>query len=236
MTNKTVASNLWINLYVLVAIAHIMSIVIGHDMLNMVSKYLLMPVLFVFVLSASGSPLNMRMPVLIAVFFSWVGDAFLMFTERDPMYFTLGLAGFLLAHISYIVAFRKWRDPGQARPWQWKFSLLVIAYAIGLCIMVYPGLGDMRIPVILYAAVISAMCIAANGRYGRTNVYSYGFVLAGAVIFVASDSMIAWNTFYQPFALSRLLIMCTYIIAQYLIVTGLLQHRQNETAHTDASV
>lgn len=231
MSGKPNTQNFWINIYILVAIAHIMSIVINHDTLNMMTKYALMPVLFIYVLTDSSATLNMRMPLLIAVFFSWVGDVFLMFTDRDPLYFMLGLGAFLCAHISYIVAFRKWRTAGISHRWQSVFALIIMAYATGLCLVVYPGLGDMRIPVIVYAVVIAAMSITANSRYKRTSAYSYAFVLAGALIFVASDSMIAWSTFYRPFALSGLLIMITYIIAQYLIITGIIQHARIQPEH-----
>jgi uncharacterized membrane protein YhhN len=45
-------------------------------------------------------------------------------------------------------------------------------------------------------------------------------VLAGAILFVLSDSMIAINRFTQPFELARIAIMSSYITAQYLIAVG----------------
>jgi len=48
----------------------------------------------------------------------------------------------------------------------------------------------------------------------------YLLVLAGAILFVLSDSMIAINRFTQPFELARIAIMSSYITAQYLIAIG----------------
>jgi uncharacterized membrane protein YhhN len=43
-----------------------------------------------------------------------------------------------------------------------------------------------------------------------------------AVLFVSSDSLVAFNKFYNPLVLSSFIIMITYLIAQYLIVSGIL--------------
>jgi uncharacterized membrane protein YhhN len=45
---------------------------------------------------------------------------------------------------------------------------------------------------------------------------------------MASDSMLAINKFMQPLPFASLLIMTTYILAQYLIVEGAIKHYQTE--------
>jgi uncharacterized membrane protein YhhN len=47
--------------------------------------------------------------------------------------------------------------------------------------------------------------------------------ILGAVLFVSSDSLVAFNKFYNPLVLSSFIIMITYLIAQYLIVSGILK-------------
>jgi hypothetical protein len=47
-----------------------------------------------------------------------------------------------------------------------------------------------------------------------------------AVLFVSSDSLVAFNKFYNPLVLSSFIIMITYLIAQYLIVSGILKLNQ----------
>jgi uncharacterized membrane protein YhhN len=84
-------------------------------------------------------------------------------------------------------------------------------------------LGDFRIPVIVYAVVILSMLAAALNRYGKVNGLSFMLVSLGALLFVASDSMIAINKFYEKFDFARILIMATYLLGQYLIATGSLR-------------
>jgi hypothetical protein len=53
-------------------------------------------------------------------------------------------------------------------------------------------------------------------------------VLAGAFLFVISDSSIAINKFSHHFANAGIVVMTTYLIAQYLIVLGYIrQFRKN---------
>jgi uncharacterized membrane protein YhhN len=100
---------------------------------------------------------------------------------------------------------------------------LVILYGMVLIYILYNHLGDMRIPVIVYAVVILTMLTSALNREKKVNKQSFLLVLLGALFFVLSDSLIAINKFAFPFALSRIAIMSTYITAQYLIALGCLK-------------
>jgi uncharacterized membrane protein YhhN len=84
----------------------------------------------------------------------------------------------------------------------------------------YDDLADMRLPVIAYAIVILTMLAGAINRIEKVKTESYYLVLTGAILFVISDSVIAVNKFSHQFKSSGIFIMSTYVIAQYLIVTG----------------
>jgi uncharacterized membrane protein YhhN len=96
----------------------------------------------------------------------------------------------------------------------------VLLFGAGLVSYLYNDLGEMKIPVISYAFVILLMLSGAINRIEKVNRKSFCLVLAGAILFVLSDSSIAINKFSRPFEYSSLVIMLTYITAQYLIVTG----------------
>jgi len=49
-------------------------------------------------------------------------------------------------------------------------------------------------------------------------------VSSGAILFVISDGVIAVNKFAFEVPGERILVMSTYIAAQYLIIRGLLEH------------
>jgi uncharacterized membrane protein YhhN len=51
-------------------------------------------------------------------------------------------------------------------------------------------------------------------------------VFTGAILFMVSDSLIAITKFLSGFDLAGLAIMSTYMGAQFLIIEGLLAHRE----------
>jgi len=96
----------------------------------------------------------------------------------------------------------------------------VIIYGLVLVFYLYDDLAEMKLPVIIYAAVILTMLSGAINRIEKVNRKSYYLVLAGAILFVISDSSIAINKFSHQFECSGIVVMSTYIVAQFLIVTG----------------
>lgn len=169
--------------------------------------------------------------LILGLFFSWLGDIFLMFPREQysestaKLLFIAGLAAFLIAHIQYILLFLKdLRNKIDlslvtSKPYT---SLPFLIYGIGLLWFLYPHLAVMKIPVTLYAITIIAMLILAFNRKGFVSNSSYLLVFIGAILFVISDSTIAVTLFYKHFTLDRLVIMSTYIVAQLLITYGVV--------------
>ncbi|MFI5172531.1 MAG: lysoplasmalogenase [Chitinophagales bacterium] len=216
---------LFLNLYLIVAVAHLFSIVTESETIREITKYLLMPLLMLHVYFGFRNAFRMILPLLTTLFFCWMGDIVLLYSNRNENYFLIGLAAFLLGHIFYIISFNKYvihlRSLIRRKPWIIIFPLI---YSASVVIILYAYLGDMKIPVIAYSAVITLMGISAINRFGRTNLYSFIFVLCGAVFFMISDTLIAIDKFYLPIESGSLLIMFTYIVAQFLIISGLRLH------------
>lgn len=163
--------------------------------------------------------------VLVAFFFSWIGDNFLMFMGKDEIYFFAGVGGFFIAQLSYIYIFSKYSEHGGRGYLQRNLIIgfLFIAYVAGIYYLLYPGLEGLMKPIILiYALSLIGMSMMALNRHTRVNHASYLLVFIGSVLFVISDSMIALNKFYVEFSLAGFWIMITYIAAQYLIMRGLI--------------
>jgi len=160
-------------------------------------------------------------PLLIsALFFSWIGDVVLLFANQGVIYFIIGLVSFLIAHLFYIVLFSKLQKVTTIK--YKRFIPLIILYLVGFLYFLWEKLGGMKIPVIIYALVISTMLLVAIKGYFTWNSKSGKLLLIGAVFFVLSDSILAINKFYVPIYLSSFWIMSTYITAQFLIVKGVL--------------
>lgn len=216
-------SQLFLSGYLVAAIIHIFSLGAGYEIAGMVTKILLMPLLILYVLTEAEGHRKKVFLLIVALLFSWAGDVALLNSEKE-MYFMIGLAAFLCAHIAYIFVFRKLSDNTvKAKP-RYVYWIPFFVYAILLLLIVYPSLGDMLLPVLMYAIAISAMGIAAAERKNKTNTYSFILVLTGAVSFILSDSLIALNRFYKPLDFASIEIMLTYIIAQYNIAAGCLHH------------
>jgi uncharacterized membrane protein YhhN len=188
---------------------------------DVISKALIILILIVLFLDNSGriNTWTQRM-ILIALLFSWFGDIALELDANKDMMFMTGLAFFLLAQVSYFIAFILTPGPGRPVYMLLMMILPVVAYGLFLVAFLYNDLGEMRLPVIIYAMVIMAMLAAALTRAGKTGRTSFWLVLAGAALFVLSDSLLAVNKFSYALPAGSVLIMSTYVLGQYLIVTG----------------
>jgi len=138
--------------------------------------------------------------------------------------FIAGLAAFLVAHVFYIVAYHKTgAASGELKPVDTIKIVVLGAILIGI---LFPKLGGMMIPVLAYAMVLLAMALWAHKRRGATSARSFMLVSSGAILFVISDGVIAVNKFVFEVPGERILVMSTYIAAQYLIIRGLLEHER----------
>ena len=219
--------------YFVLAGIHLFALLAGESFnwLILITKPLLLLLLIaIFYLQSKSSSGNFKKLVLAALFLSWLGDVLLLFQQSDANFFLAGLVSFLAAHIFYILAFRKTTLHHsltiiKEKPW---LILLFVAYGAGFYFLIRNGLGEMKVPVMLYMVVILMMSLVALNRFRRVEYHSFVLVFAGALSFMASDSLLAINKFYVSFPLSGFLIMLTYIIAQYLIVKGTLAQLASE--------
>jgi uncharacterized membrane protein YhhN len=197
----------------------------GHEMVMMASKPFIMLTLMAHYFSSVIRPLYV---VLGALFFCWMGDILLMFVEQTELFFIAGLASFLIGHVLYILCYQRLRSAGSMVlliTQRLRFSLPIVLAGSGLLMLLFPYLGDMKIPVTIYALVIVVMSITALSRYGLTTASSFWSVFSGALLFMLSDSLLAINKFYSPFSASAFFIMATYCTAQWLIVKGIIAHQ-----------
>lgn len=216
-------------LYFLTAFIYIFIPLNTEILPDVIVKALIIPVLIIILYINSGKELSrLHMMMFAGLIFSWAGDITLEFASDNGNMFILGLIFFLLAHIMYLSVFMT--TPGKNSIFSKRKYLLipVLIFGSGLVVSLYNDLGEMKIPVILYAVVILLMLTGAINRIDKVNKRSYLLVLAGAILFVISDSSIAINKFSMPFKGSSIVIMTTYIIAQYLIIQGYIHQYRKE--------
>jgi uncharacterized membrane protein YhhN len=158
----------------------------------------------------SAAPPSYRYLVVAGLLFSLAGDVFLMM-PRDR--FVRGLASFLVAHVFYIAAF--WPE-GTRAPSLWVGAVLVVYGALMLGLL-WPRLGKLKVPVLIYVLVILLMAWQASNRWLGAGPGGSAFAAAGALLFVASDSLLAWNRFKGSFRAAQAYVLGTYFAAQWLI-------------------
>ncbi len=200
-------------------LAYIVAGILQNQRLQLFTKPLLIPLLMLWVwLSVTFT--RSRSLILAALFLSFAGDVFLLFEYKNPLLFIPGLASFLLTHILYIIYFLSLPNGKtsllKTAPY---LGLLVLAYGVALIYILFPSLGALKIPVVVYAAVIMSMLLTSLHIYFRVSKPAGALFIAGACFFVLSDSLLAFNKFHSPLAFP-FLIMLTYCTAQYLIVKG----------------
>ena len=84
-----------------------------------------------------------------------------------------------------------------------------------------PGLGRMLLPVGVYIFVISCMSASAL-LFSMSNGRGAWWAFAGSLLFVFSDFVLALQLFRTPFKHGRLIVMASYIPAQFLLALGIL--------------
>ena len=159
--------------------------------------------------------------------FALTGDVLLIYAGLNKTYFMYGLIAFLLCHIFYTSAF--YLDFKSAPELDKKGARIAIflcaILAIGYYFFLRPHLGIMKLPVMIYVLFISMMMMMASFRNLRVNTISFKLILFGAMFFLLSDSILAYNKFVQPINYAGIWIMATYMIAQYLITLGALERK-----------
>ena len=212
-------------LFWIIAWFDIIGLIFNLGPVHFIMKPLLMPVLIFSILLFTHNTAG-RIKMIGALFFSFLGDVFLLLEGKDPLFFIVGLCCFLVTHIFYIRWFRQLSISRRSLIKDHPYVIFIIlAYTASLLYVLVPGLGELIIPVILYACIISTMLYFSLCISYSISKFTRYLILAGTICFVLSDSLLAMNKFYKPFPFAAAIVMFTYCMAQYYIVKGFIRNR-----------
>lgn len=171
-------------------------------------EYVTKPAALVVLLLFAATGRDPSWWLVAALGFSLLGDVYLMLPGN---FFTAGLAAFLVAHLAYIADF----DAGFGLRLLW----FVIVGGVSYFVVARRILGSiedqkMRPAVGLYMAVL---CFMVGSAIASASIPA----AVGALLFLASDTLLAWDRFVQPFPHSRVMVMVTYHLGQLLLVAAL---------------
>ncbi|MGD8278049.1 MAG: lysoplasmalogenase [Gemmatimonadota bacterium] len=192
------------------AAAHIRAEYRGPRWVVYACKPLTTSLLLLLACSPGAAGDRYALAIVTGLTLSLAGDVFLML-PRDR--FVAGLVSFLLAHVAYLIAFTAGVSFAGA-------PVVFVPYAaVGVVVLaiLWRDLGRLRGPVTLYVVVIMAMASQAVARALALQTTAAILAAAGAALFVASDTILAFDRFRQRFRSARLLVLVTYVLAQWLI-------------------
>jgi uncharacterized membrane protein YhhN len=214
---------IFFKIYIAFSTIYLLILYLGYESLDCFLKPALIPLLILGVYFSKK--FRTQNILLTALLFSWIGDVVLLFADIAEIYFILGLVSFLISHLLYLVLFNKQiKEKIKRNAVIFMIgSILIGCYLIGMLSVLLPSLGDLKIPVVVYASIISIMLLFAYNGLLIWKKPANQFVFLGALFFVISDSILALNKFHTPIKKSSFIIMLTYLVAQYLIVIGILK-------------
>jgi uncharacterized membrane protein YhhN len=189
--------------------------ILGAYQERRLTHYLFKPLTICFVIFIALQPKNpvsafYRYAIILGLLFSLAGDIFLML-ERDR--FIQGLISFLVAHLLYITAFM-YESGRSLSLWS---AVPFLLYGGLMMRLLWPHLGKMRLLVLIYMLVILLMGWTAASRWMLTGQVGSLPAMTGALLFIASDSLLAIDKFKGRFRSAQFLILLTYFAAQWLI-------------------
>jgi len=171
-------------------------------------------VIFVALAARPLVPASYKTLILAGLLCSLVGDVALMFPDR---WFEAGLVSFLAAHLFYILAFR----PGPGRPFSTTILLPFIIFGLLMFRTLAPSLGRLKFPVLVYITAITVMAWLAAGRFIDRGGMRPLLAFAGAILFLVSDSVLAYDRFVKKLGPAQAIILGTYFPAQLLIALSI---------------
>ncbi|MCH8555482.1 MAG: lysoplasmalogenase [Schleiferiaceae bacterium] len=213
-------------LYLVLLAAHLAAVYVGeHQYLIYFTKPTLLFSLGVYawskMMEANAKGFSQ---VVLALFFSGVGDVLLMFYSGEERgLFWGGMGSFLVSHLFYMRYYilecksifkAKWLD----------FALLftLLAGAAFLVMQFQEIHSIMHLGIAVYATALICHVFFAFKRRHFVAPLSFFYTFGGAVLFLISDALLGYNQFVNALPYGGVWVMATYGLGQYGIVRGIL--------------
>lgn len=155
------------------------------------------------------TPTPYAMWIVAGLVLGAVGDIALL--GKSDRAFMGGLVAFLLGHIAYVVAIAVVVPPAG---WMSPLALVPAVIGAGALAWLWPHLGSMKLPVIVYVLTIVTMVVGALA-------VRHAVLTTGAVLFFASDLAVARDKFVAAGFVNRAWGLPCYYAGQLFIAWSL---------------
>jgi uncharacterized membrane protein YhhN len=167
--------------------------------------------------------------------FALTAETLFMLRSYEELYFLCSLIAFLISHLFYISAF--YLDFLSAKELDKKGARVAIfcsaVFFTSFYFFIRHNLGPMRLPVLAYTVVIAVLTMMASFRNKRVNAVSFNLILAGVIFIILADALLALSHFNGSFSYDNVFVALSYMIGQYLIITGGVERK---LIHTQTAV
>lgn len=212
----------WVVLFI-----HCAMIYMGKPLYAQYTKILLMPILIVFLALNARKKLypTSKLIIFTGLIASFAGDLCLIFDDRN--FFLTGMICFAITHICYASIFIRMAKVKFTRATEFIVASVVVSVlSVKLLQFLTPYLGEMRIPVKIYMAIVAIMAATASNLLGNKllKVLASSFFVPAAALFVLSDTVLAANYFLYKEPFLGVVVMMSYGYAQCLMVQGFTRY------------
>lgn len=210
---------LFLAIFIITTTVHLYASLKKNQHLRNISKpWILLSLLGFYVFSVK----EIKISVVLALIFSWIGDMFLIL--KGVKWFTIGGISFMISHFFFILSYIEYIN----------FSSLNIVVVIGLiCLFIIAATIIFKYlkpylpkalfyPMYLYLIINGLMNCFAIFRSITLGKTAGIITVIGAILFFISDSSLFFVRFKPDSKLkTHFLVMLTYSIGELLIVLGL---------------
>ncbi|XP_055586558.1 lysoplasmalogenase-like protein TMEM86A [Uranotaenia lowii] len=156
--------------------------------------------------------------ILLGLVISCLGDLLLNYDL-----FEAGMGGFAVAQIFYISAFG-------FRPLRAWIGIPLFCFGVAAVALMFENLPTIiKICLPVYGVLLVTMCWRSLARINCPKNVLRTLCGIGSILFVISDSIIAFDKFYNPIENAQTAIMVTYYVAQFAIALSVLESTETES-------
>ncbi len=211
---------LFLVIFVISTAIHLYGSVKKNVLLRNLTKPFLLASLFGFYYFAADTVLPV---VLLALFFSWLGDILLM--PAGTGWFTAGGISFMVSHLLFIAAYCRDIDPSSLNAIMIVICATLFTLTVAyIFIKLRPYLSKpLFYPMVLYLLINGTMNCFAVFRMMSSRSIPALITCIGAVLFFISDSTLFFVRFKKDGRLkTHFWVMLSYSVGELLIIIGLL--------------
>lgn len=212
-------------IYIIISLLSLSFLITENVLGFYLSKPLIVPVLLIYLLYKFRESQHSLIPTLmIATFFSMLGDIFLLFTVNEALFKLVGICTFIVAQAAYaylyFLSVKGYKKKNISIYQRWPEILSVIATVIAT-IIIYPSLGDFVAPALIYALITTLTIVFALNRRFYVSRKSFSLTMLGVLFFFVSDTLMGDDLFLENI-INHFFVMLSYVLGHYLVIKGIL--------------